>query len=41
MNEVIHIKALVFNTFVGPEVLEYEEITEPVIDPDEILDEFV
>ncbi|MBV7507861.1 quinone oxidoreductase [Bacillus sp. sid0103] len=30
-------KALVFNTFGGPEVLEYTEIMEPVIGPDEIL----
>jgi NADPH2:quinone reductase len=31
------LKALVFNTFGGPEVLEYVEIANPVIDPDEIL----
>ena len=30
-------KALVFNTFGGPEVLEYHEITDPEIGPDEIL----
>ncbi|MEH7072789.1 quinone oxidoreductase family protein [Neobacillus drentensis] len=30
-------KALVFNTFGGPEVLEYTEIMDPVIGPDEIL----
>ncbi|MGG3562403.1 quinone oxidoreductase [Neobacillus rhizosphaerae] len=30
-------KALVFNTFGGPEVLEYVEIPNPVIGPDEIL----
>lgn len=30
-------KALVFNTFGGPEVLEYIEIADPVIGPDEIL----
>lgn len=30
-------KALVFNTFGGPEVLEYREIADPVIRPDEIL----
>ncbi|MFB5193310.1 quinone oxidoreductase [Neobacillus sp. KR4-4] len=30
-------KALVFNTFGGPEILEYTEIVEPAIDPDEIL----
>lgn len=30
-------KALVFNTFGGPEVLEYTEIIEPSIGPDEIL----
>ncbi len=30
-------KALVFNTFGGPEVLEYAEIANPVIGPDEIL----
>ncbi|WP_026565691.1 quinone oxidoreductase family protein [Bacillus sp. UNC41MFS5] len=30
-------KALVFNSFGGPEVLEYAEIMEPVIGPDEIL----
>ncbi|HEY2421687.1 MAG TPA: quinone oxidoreductase [Neobacillus sp.] len=30
-------KALVFTTFGGPEVLEYREIADPVIGPDEIL----
>ena len=30
-------KALVFNTFGGPDVLEYTEIKQPVIGPDEIL----
>lgn len=30
-------KALVFNTFGGPEVLEYCEVMDPVIGPDEIL----
>ncbi|WHY78324.1 quinone oxidoreductase [Neobacillus sp. WH10] len=30
-------KALVFNTFGGPEVLEYIDIADPVIGPDEIL----
>ena len=30
-------KALVFNTFGGPEVLEYLDIADPVIGPDEIL----
>jgi NADPH:quinone reductase len=30
-------KALVFKTFGGPEVLEYDEIPEPIIGPDEIL----
>ena len=30
-------RALVFNTFGGPEVLKYSEINEPVIGPDEIL----
>ncbi|MCM3763845.1 quinone oxidoreductase [Neobacillus niacini] len=30
-------KALVFNTFGGPEVLEYGEVMDPVIGPDEIL----
>ncbi|MFC0186802.1 quinone oxidoreductase [Fictibacillus aquaticus] len=30
-------KALVFHKFGGPEVLQYEEISEPVIGPDEIL----
>lgn len=30
-------KALVFNTFGGPEVLEYLEIADPIIGPDEIL----
>ena len=30
-------KALVFNKFGGPEVLEYTEIMDPVIEPDEIL----
>ncbi|MGG1678104.1 quinone oxidoreductase family protein [Neobacillus sp. NRS-1170] len=30
-------KALIFNTFGGPEVLEYTEIDNPVIGPDEIL----
>ena len=30
-------KALVFNTFGGPEVLEYLEIADPVIGHDEIL----
>ncbi len=30
-------KALVFNTFGGPEVLEYVEIANPIIGPDEIL----
>ena len=30
-------KALVFNKFGGPEVLEYLEISDPVIGPDEIL----
>jgi NADPH:quinone reductase len=30
-------KALVFHTFGGPEVLEYSEVAEPVFSPDEIL----
>ncbi|MFZ7944091.1 quinone oxidoreductase family protein [Neobacillus sp. 19] len=30
-------KALVFNTFGGPEVLKYQDIADPVIGPDEIL----
>lgn len=30
-------RALVFNTFGGPEVLKYTEINEPVIGPDEVL----
>ena len=30
-------RALVFNTFGGPEVLKYSEINEPVIGPDEVL----
>jgi NADPH:quinone reductase len=30
-------KALVYNTFGGPEVLEYREIAEPVIGPNEVL----
>jgi NADPH:quinone reductase len=30
-------KALVFHTFGGPEVLEYSEVAEPVLSPDEIL----
>ena len=30
-------KALVLNTFGGPEVLEYCEVMDPVIGPDEIL----
>jgi NADPH:quinone reductase len=30
-------KALVFNTFGGPEVLEYRDVAEPVFSPDEIL----
>lgn len=33
----MHLKALVFNTFGGPEVLEYTEIATPVIGPSEIL----
>ncbi len=33
----MYLKALVFNTFGGPEVLEYVEIADPVIGPDEIL----
>ena len=37
LNEVLHLKALVFNTFGGPEVLEYSEIADPAIGPDEIL----
>ncbi len=31
------LKALVFNTYGGPEVLEYREITDPIIGPDQIL----
>ncbi|MCH6268820.1 quinone oxidoreductase family protein [Neobacillus citreus] len=33
----LYMKALVFNTFGGPEVLEYCEVKDPVIGPDEIL----
>lgn len=33
----VYMKALVFNTFGGPEVLEYGEVIDPVIGPDEIL----
>jgi NADPH2:quinone reductase len=37
VNEVIQLKALMFKTFGGPEVLEYGEIAEPVIGSDELL----
>ncbi|MBS4212746.1 quinone oxidoreductase family protein [Neobacillus rhizophilus] len=33
----LYMKALVFKTFGGPEVLEYGEVMDPVIGPDEIL----
>jgi NADPH:quinone reductase len=36
-NEVHMMKALVFITFGGPEVLEYRDVEEPVHNPDEIL----
>ncbi|MDQ6597690.1 quinone oxidoreductase family protein [Bacillus salipaludis] len=32
-----NLKALVFNTYGGPEVLEYHEIMDPIIGPDQIL----
>lgn len=35
--EVIHLKALIFKTFGGPEVLEYEEVVNPTVGPEEIL----